>query len=606
MSVGFPMKRRLPALAGCLALLGLGGLPAAALAAVFTVGGATGSGLCTHASLQSAINAAAASPGLDIIRVTRGAYAAQRVVVNDSGDLAIEGGYLECATPVRVDFTTLDGQGASPRGPVIAHQGAGRLTLSDLQIRNGYAYGAGVGTTFGGGVSSSGTGALTVYRSLIVNNTAGNGGGMYVGTNAGLTKDVTLVGVGFNSNGAAESGGGLYVLRGDVKITGDDASYFAANHADSADINHGGGALYALDSIVRIDGKPPAASPFMDGNSTASNGGAIYFASLSAGWRSLWMENRAGGAPLTIANNSATRFGGAIYVRSTATGGVNNATVTLYNGIVSANRAGEGGAFYLYGNGNDNDNAATLTLATSEPGYAAPACAAGLRCNRVDGNISGQGPTIVLEQLGTRGRANLFFKRGHLVDNSAVNGGGLIYGDGYVFIDNSVIGNNDAGNSVLIGNGSGSIFQIQNSTVAGNLRITPSVFKLYATGGTLRLHNSIAFQPGAPVFQAVAGTTADLRNLLVGDSHGLVNLAALNIQQTSDPLFANAAQSDFRLQQGSQAINRWSPGSGVNVPTVDLLGATRPAPPSGAPTPYDFGAYEFGAVVDLIFDNGFQ
>ena len=40
-------------------------------AAIFTVGSPVGSGQCTHGTIQSAINAAEASPGLDTIRLTR-------------------------------------------------------------------------------------------------------------------------------------------------------------------------------------------------------------------------------------------------------------------------------------------------------------------------------------------------------------------------------------------------------------------------------------------------------------------------------------------------------------------------------------------------------
>jgi hypothetical protein len=44
----------------------------------------------------------------------------------------------------------------------------------------------------------------------------------------------------------------------------------------------------------------------------------------------------------------------------------------------------------------------------------------------------------------------------------------------------------------------------------------------------------------------------------------------------------------------------------VLVPSVDLLGGTRPADPPGTPTPYDFGAYEYGSVVDALFVGTFD
>jgi hypothetical protein len=68
----------------------------------------------------------------------------------------------------------------------------------------------------------------------------------------------------------------------------------------------------------------------------------------------------------------------------------------------------------------------------------------------------------------------------------------------------------------------------------------------------------------------------------------------------------NPGQTNFQLQPGSQARNRWAPGGGVNVPTVDVTGGGRPADPPGTPTPYDFGAYEYGSIVDAMFVGTFE
>lgn len=576
-------------------------------AVVYTVGSPVGPGQCTHGTLQSAIDAAAASPGLDIIRVTRGIYPAQRLVVDDAGDLAIEGGFLECATLVRVDVSTLDGQGASPPGPVISHRGVGRLTLADLHIRNGIADGAGAATTFGGGVSSTGTGDITVYRSLIHSNRARDGGGMFVLGTAGQVKEVHLIGVGFNSNTATRRGGGLNVSNATVLISGE-FSYFAGNRAEGTDINDGGGGLYALSSqvFVEFEGAGPTVQ-FMDGNRAESNGGAIYFANFTPGSRSLWLSNRNHDGPVTIANNAAARFGGAIYVRASAAAAATSAYANLVNTIVSGNDAAEGGAFYLYGSGSDSIGHSGLSMVTSDANYSAPPCPAHLRCNRADGNGTGLSSTIMLEEGGGLGRATFFINRGHLVDNHSPNGGLVdgYGGTGNLYVNNSVLANNVLGNAPLVYLSTHEA-RIENSTIAGNIGVAPQVFRVTQPGGALQLHNSIVFQPGIPVRQVDTGATANLRNLLVGDGHGLGDLVALNIQPTPNPLFVNPGQHDFRLQPGSQAINRWAPGGGVNVPSIDLLGANRPAPPSGSPTPYDFGAYEYGAVVDAIFADGFD
>jgi hypothetical protein len=180
-----------------------------------------------------------------------------------------------------------------------------------------------------------------------------------------------------------------------------------------------------------------------------------------------------------------------------------------------------------------------------------------------------------------------------------------VYGNGGVFIDNSVLANNDAGASSLIDNAGGNMIRVQNSTIANNTRVAPALFTLISANDDLLLHNSIAYQPGVPMLQVATGSGVGLRNLLIGSGHGLVNLASRNLHDNLDPHFVNPGQNDFSLQPGSQARNRWEPGGGVNVPTVDLLGAARPAPPTVA-TPYDFGAYEYGAVVDQIFYGPFD
>lgn len=586
-------------------------IAATAEAAVFTVGGAVGSGQCTHATIQAAIDAAAASPGLDIIRLTRGEHPGQRLVVEDSGDLAIEGGFLACGTPVRVDQSTLDGSTANPRGPVIAHVGSGHLTLADLNIRGGDA--AGAATPRGGGVSSTGWGHLTVYRTQFQGNRAQQGGGLYAGSFLRTAKNVQLIGARFAGNAATQSGGGLYVSSVDLMITGEEPSYFTGNHADGSDPSQGGGALFALDSSVWIDARQSPSVAFMDNNWSESTGGAIHFAVLYPGQRSLSIRSAYSPEPARLIYNTAARAGGAIHLRAGASG-VATAAATLVDTIVSDNRAPRGSAFHLHASGSTHDNLAQLDLQAGrtpsggparveENTQAVPLCAAAQRCNRVDRNVSTLGAAIELEKTGSRARASFTMQRGHLVDNVA--GGGLVSGTGFVLVDNSVLAGNDAGQSPLIDNGGGNPTRVQNSTIAANTRITPALLRLSSTGDVLRLHNSIAFQPGVRLVSAPAGAATDLRNLLIDPTQPTGTDLVFNVQHGTDPMFVNAAQGDFRPRLGSPAVNRWSPGGGVDVPAIDLLGARRPAPPNG-PTPYDFGAYEYGAVVDPIFTDTFE
>lgn len=576
-----------------------------ARAAVITVG-PPGDANCQYHSLQAAIDAAAASPGLDILRVAAGTYTAQRLSISDAGDLAIEGGFVDCANLVRAGTSTLDGQGANPPGPVISHEAGGRLTLSDLVIQNGNAASADSTSGLGGGVYSSGAGALTVYRTRISSNRASVGGGLFVApASFDQVKEVTLTGVGFDANTATESGGGLYALHADVRITGTDISYFSGNLANGTAFDSGGGAIYAVDSDVEIDGRMPTNFPFMDGNSTAATGGAIHFRATGNASHELRLAKRAGSDPISLSANSA-RFGGAIYLRSAVKPAAGKVLAELRDVIVEDNRATQGSAFFVHG-ANDTGASVFMTAnAADMPEHCAPA----QRCNRIQHNVGGM-ETITLNGDAADSRTEFIFYRGLMLDNVAASSGGLIRsagrGHAHVDLDSSVLANNDAGNATLI-NVADTVGQtIQNCTIAGNLRVNPVVVQATTAGnGPLRLHNSIVFQPNVPILWLNTGVVADPRNLLVGSGHALSDLAARNIQLTSDPLFVDPGHGDFRPRLGSQAINRWQPDGHVEVPIFDLIGATRPAPPTNMPTPYDFGAYEYGAVIDAIFTDWFE
>lgn len=63
-----------------------------------------------------------------------------------------------------------------------------------------------------------------------------------------------------------------------------------------------------------------------------------------------------------------------------------------------------------------------------------------------------------------------------------------------------------------------------------------------------------------------------------------------------DPMFSSATNGDFRLVEGSPAIDA---GATIGEVTHDFAGVVRPQPPGGA---YDIGAYEFQSGVAIPFD----
>ena len=126
------------------------------------------------------------------------------------------------------------------------------------------------------------------------------------------------------------------------------------------------------------------------------------------------------------------------------------------------------------------------------------------------------------------------------------------------------------------------VVQLYNNTVVNAGAYTTGnqngCFGVVTAGATMNLTNNVCLQPSSaqPYMEPGSGFTAD-HNLWFGagaapsqDAHAVIG----------DPLFTSS--SDFSLQSGSPAIGA---GTTTHVPTYDLIGQVRAAPPS-------LGAYE--------------
>ena len=595
----YPLTNARPfrfALALCAALV------APAATAMITVGPDADPN-CQFHDVTSAVEAADQSPGVDLVAISQGTYTGVSTMLITSGDdLLVEGGFADCSAGVSSGTSTLDASGAVIHGSLFAHTGAGRLRLLHLVLQNGNA---GVG----GGVDSEGSGELVLSDVLLANNTADYGGGLFV-LGGSPNKQVTLIGTKFNSNTARGNGGGLYAIHADIHMDSGGESYFLGNLAQGSIADTGDGAgLYVLDSnfIARTHGIP--GFPFIGSNLAARNGGGAYVGAATGGAYEFFLFNDDASNPLEIADNAAPS-GGAIYMKSAASGTQILSFADLRNTIIRHNTANYGAVAALDSNGQDFEVATEIRFEQSKVGDAEPPCAAGLECNLITNNLAQLGDLIQAVGSGPTGGVGVEMFRARFVDNTSLaNGGGAMFvADGRAFIDGSLFaGNSFSGDLVAAVNAD---VHFANSTVAHNTFGGDELFLVALVPSSLEILHSLLSQPNDPVNAFNVGTSIPVTVRDVGSENvvGLPTDPGNNVQFLTDP-FVDAAGGDFHIRTTSSAVDRWSAANNDPsdpAPTLDLDGNLRPYVFNSQTTPYDFGAYEAGSFADAIFVDGFE
>jgi len=142
----------------------------------------------------------------------------------------------------------------------------------------------------------------------------------------------------------------------------------------------------------------------------------------------------------------------------------------------------------------------------------------------------------------------------------------LMYRTTDALLYNNIAYENDA-HGILVSSGSASGSKVNNNTVYNNGQY--GIFVGDSAQDTV-LKNNISYQNGIKDFY-----------LEPGEQTGTVTANNL----TTDPLFVNAGDNDFHLQQGSLAIDQ---GTTISEITIDYDSITRPKG-----TNFDIGAYEF-------------
>jgi hypothetical protein len=326
---------------------------APALADTFRVG-AGGDPACTHTTLLAALIAASGNgAGVDTIRIAN-TQAYTGVVLAVSGhSLRIEGGYASCGAASASGRTVLTGGTGTATAISTGGAGSHTLELVNLDIANSPTGGA--GSRLGGGLRITGSFHVTLRNTLIRNNTAARGGGIYIDGSSGTRLTLALPTSAISDNDATIAGGGLYCTgpavidwqAGAGAVYGNSATSTGADPDESG--SGGGAALFNGCSLTQHGG--PGLNHLF-GNTAVQYGGGYYLRNQA---RLHLVGN--GQHPARVTDNITTLAtggtpgaGGGIAIRDPAGAGTTS-EVLVEDSVIEDNRSWQGSGVALLGGG---------------------------------------------------------------------------------------------------------------------------------------------------------------------------------------------------------------------------------------------------------------
>ena len=522
--------------------------------------------------------------------------------------------------------------------------GVGSILVDGLSITDGNATEAGAGTDSGGGVfidhtthvrvilqsckiyenaaeDGSGGGIWTTRSDNLqllgseVTNNEGSGVVVTYGDNTVIANNVVSDNSGDGISVISDLGDGTDI-RGN-EVTRNEGSGINLNTATGGSItgnvvtdNHTTGGGGGLD-ISGAVGDFLVSGNTVQGNSALQGGGIDISGSVAQ-----ILNN------LVESNTSASNGGGGLYVDAGASGSY---VLVSGNQILSNSTTNQGGGLLVLGYVDVLRNTIQGNSATSGGGIVATATGT-IADNLISGNTARAGGGIrTVNSMG------LLLERNQVIDNQATDGdgGGMNLWGGF-FMDLTLDGNQVFGNSATAKGGGiylecpGGVdpIDISNTVLADNLAATGSGLYLmvcdaniaYSTvasnrgpgadgigfylrdplGGdaTYSLENSIVVdqatgiyvESGSAALEATFWGTGGWANDADTAGSGTLDLGTYIFQ--GDPAFADPANRDYHLTEGSPAID-----NGVDTwISVDMDGQVRPAGET------DIGADEYGQV----------
>lgn len=474
------------------------------------------------------------------IRVTNQSTFYENIEI--SSPLVIKGGYQNCnnadADIVSGTKTAIDGGGQNSVIEISQFNNHINVGLHHLHIKNGMKS----GSNSGGGFSiidSNDVGlSVSIYSSLISNNTGGYGGGIYFNSEFGA---VSLYQTTVLNNQATDNGGGISCHGGAVNVDAGSGVILNDVYNVSLDYGNGGGVFAASGCDVSVrSGTSGSLFEFkgIAGNSANNNGGGIFAMSGSR----VVLSSNSNNNVININGNAAdsdSSFignGGGIYLTGQGT------SAEIYGALIKENFAQNGGGIAV-------ENGASVYLGK----YMGFACWNDNLCNEFVGNgaskNSGFGGAVYLNA----GHVDMQNSTFH--ENRAESGV-VMYATNSATakLRNSFVYNNgsngaDGWNDVYTLGFYDSGLILNHVTMANNL----------VTGASIRQNSGYYSYTNSIIREPHVGLGADVTNifgaeecLLLHDDNGFNNLTNSLV---ANPYFVDEANHDYRLSAISFAID---------------------------------------------------
>lgn len=549
---------------------------------------------CQFDDLQEAIDFVSASPALRrVLEVERRTFVESFSLEIATDQIEIVGGFESCGDPepgvlrtrlvgVRLDRVLTIEPGPSPRGLV---------RLANLSIERG-------SEDLGGGVRITGPVDVVLENTLVLDNAANRGGGVFLGDGvpaAGGGPSLALNdGSGVNGNeavaGTLFAAGGGIACEGNGRIAGGGGSGVGGN--DTAVGGFGGG-IYLSNCELIIEG------PFTVSGNRAHFGGGICAQDSRVALRGTAQ------GPVQVIHNLARESGGLPGVGGGLAAVGAESELIADNVQIEDNRAqpeagsSAGGGLVVF-----SGAVARLdrTLGASCPG--------GDKCSSLSDNRAG---ISAAARVASGGRLEI--RRTVILGNAAQEDVLTASGNGTdLVVEGSMLSRN-SGRSLFQADAGGSLL-VRFSSAAGNFGIERVVGGEVdgASAGEVELHSSILYEasPGTELLALDPGIEHHAVCLVVPEDELLPTgpLFPSEVATTDDPQFVDLGQGDLHLTPTSPALDVCSGFAAAPATDLDLdlRGHDLPEVPNrfpGSAFVFDAGADEIGPP-SPIFSDGFE